>query len=123
MPSRCLDQLCTLFVLLAAAHREEVRTDCKSAAKFSSLTVIDDGAFAVAVHSSGCGIGCLGRGGLAWRCQSAARILSAGVISSSKKSSAVVLEEIRVKTSLVLRIPRRPLAARARIQIALLASV
>ena len=67
----------------------------------------DEDAFAVAVHSAGCGIGGLARGGLAWGCQSATRILSAGVIGGSKQLIGSVLEEIRAKTSLVLHIPLR----------------
>jgi hypothetical protein len=82
----------------------EVVRDLNNAARFSSLTVTEDGALVV-VQSAGCGIGRLAAGGLAWDFKSAAWILSAGVIGDSNKSSATVLEEIRTKTSLVLHIP------------------
>jgi len=45
-------------------YREAVVRDLRSAARFSSLTVTDDGAV-VAVHSVGCGIGQLAAGGFA----------------------------------------------------------
>jgi len=77
----CIDgariKLCTFCILGAAGHREEVATDLNSAARFSSLTVTDG--VGDAAHSTGCN-GYCATGGLAWDGESAARILSAGVI-------------------------------------------
>ena len=61
-----------------ACDREEVATERKSAAKFSSYTVTVDGLGSV--RSSCCSDVCSAAGGLVLCCRSAAWILSDGVI-------------------------------------------
>jgi hypothetical protein len=64
---------------LDRGYFEEVVTERKNAARFSSLTVMDSDL--VSARSPGSGNGSLGhKVGVAWDCESAVRILSNGVI-------------------------------------------
>jgi hypothetical protein len=64
---------------------EVLATDRKSAAKFSSLTVTDDGVGSI--RSGCCGDVCSGTGGSVLGCESVARIRSNGVIESDRSTA------------------------------------